>query len=382
MTYKKSFWATPITAHRSPNVVKSLTPFLHGLIYLVVGVSSLFSQNILPQPAAGVWAPIDPLFDASLSHGLALVYADRFAEGLALFDSLQKAYPDHPGPHFYKAATYQNWMSSYRFNGFQSELEENVEAAITKGTKLLRTQNDPWLLFYMGGAFGYRAFYKFRNYHWLEAYQDSRKSLTYIQGGLQKQPTLYDAYLGLGSYDYWSTAKSIVLKLMTFLLGDRRDFGLTEITLAMEHGRYCREEARLVLVTALFDYQKYDRALAVLDQKEEPTRPPTMTELYLRGRLMFELGRWLEVEALFREILHRLENYPYPSLGYQVECKYRLATARQQRGDPVEALAYCEEALAQSEKRNAKSELESDLGSFSDTKAALKKLTLELQKAE
>lgn len=340
----------------------------------------LRAQNGLVQPAPGELAPIDPTFDAPLSHGIALVYSDRFEESLTLFDSLQNAHPDHPGPHFYKAATYQTWMSSYRFNGFQKELEKNVDEAITKGTRLMRTKNDPWLLFYMGAAFGYRAFYKFRNYHWLDAYQDSRKSLNYIQTGLQKQPKLYDAYLGLGSYDYWSTAKSIVLKLLTFLIGDKRDLGLQEIELAMEHGRYSRDEARLVLVTALFDYKKYDQALAVLEKSEQPARPQIMTELYLRGRIMFEFGRWPEVEMIFRELLQRLEKQQYQSIGYQVECKYRITKALQQQGHSKEALALADEALLQSEKRAAKAELESDLGSYSDNLKALKRLDDELRK--
>ncbi|MGH7456172.1 MAG: hypothetical protein ACRENG_32760, partial [bacterium] len=144
--------------------------------FLIVFALPLRAQNRLPQLAPDDLAPIDPAFHEPLSRGIALVFSDRFEESLALFDSLQKAYPDHPGPYFYKAAAYQTWMSSYRFNGFQKELEKNVEEAIAKGTRLMRAKNDPWLLFYMGAAFGYRAFYKFRNYHWLDAYQDSRKS--------------------------------------------------------------------------------------------------------------------------------------------------------------------------------------------------------------
>ncbi len=358
---------------------------LHGRFHILFISCFIFAlplraQTPLLQPEPGELAPVDPTFDAPLSRGIALVFSDRFEESLALFDSLQKAHSEHPGPYFYKAAAYQTWMSSFRFNSFQKELEQNVEAAIEKGAKLMRAQNDPWLLFYMGAAFGYRAFYKFRNYHWLDAYYDSRKSLNYIQTGLQRQPKLYDAYLGLGSYDYWSTAKSIVLKLLTFLIGDKRDFGLEEIKLAMQHGRYCRDEARLVLVTALFDYGKYDEALAMLDKKENPAKSPSMTELYLRGRLMFEFGRWQEVETIFRELLQRLEKHRYQSIGYQVECKYRIAKALQQQGRAPEALALAGVALALSEKRNAKVELESDLGSYSDTKAALKKLKPELKK--
>jgi hypothetical protein len=64
-----------------------------------------------------------------------------------------------------------------------------------------------------------------------------------------------------------------------------------------------------------------------------------------------------------------------------VECKYRIAKALQQQGHRKEALALAEEALAQSEKRNAKAELESDLGSFSNMQKALKGLHEELKNA-
>jgi hypothetical protein len=84
-----------------------------------------------------------------------------------------------------------------------------------------------------------------------------------------------------------------VLKLLAFLLGDKRDFGQKEIKLALRHSRYSRGEARLVIANAL-------------------------------------------------------------------------------QGRPREVLTTADEALAQGEKRNAKTELESNLGSFSEMPKALK----------
>ena len=198
----------------------------------------------LPNPAPGERAPVDPLFHQPLSRGIALVYADRFAESLALFDSLTQAHPTHPGPPFYRAAVYQTWMISYRFNGYADELERCVQEAVDKAERQLATSGDPWLLFYSAGAYGYRAFYKFRRYNWIGAYRDSRRSLKHLNAGLKKQPDLYDAYLGLGAYHYWSTAKSLVLRLLTFWMRDRRDQGLAELELAMQHSRYAGDEAR------------------------------------------------------------------------------------------------------------------------------------------
>lgn len=352
---------------------------LVGIAFFLLLVAPIIAQESLPQPAPGELAPIDPIFHEPLERGIDLVFSDRFEESIALFDSLQQAHPEHPGPYFYKAAALQTWMSSYRINVFQDELEENVEKAIKAGNKMLKSGSDAWLHFYMGAAYGYRAFYRFRNYNWFGAYQDSRKSLAHIETGLQKEPKLYDAYLGLGSYNYWSTAKSIVLKLLTFIIKDTRDFGLEQIALAMNHGRYSHDEARLVLVTALFDFEKYDRALAVLDSTTIPGKRPIMTELYLRGRLLFEFERWPEVEQIFRELLTRLEAHQYPSIGYQVECHYRIAKALQMQGKVAEAVAVAETGLALSKKRNSKQELESDLGSYSDNLRALQRLHGELR---
>lgn len=84
-----------------------------------------------------------------------------------------------------------------------------------------------------------------------------------------------------------------MLRLLAFLLGDKRGFGQKEIKLALQHGRYSRGEARLVIANVL-------------------------------------------------------------------------------QGRPREVLTTADEALAQGEKRNAKTELESNFGSFSEMPKALK----------
>ena len=332
----------------------------------------------IPRPEAGALAPIDPLFHQPLSRGITLVYADRFAESLALFDSLSQAHPRHPGPPFYKAAVYQTWMISYRFNGFAHELEASVQEAIEKAEILLAESDDPWLMFYSAGAYGYRAFYKFRRYNWLGAYRDSRKSLKHLKAGLSLEPNLYDAYLALGAYHYWSTAKSKVLRLLTFWMKDRRDQGLAELELAMAHSRYARQEARLVLVTALFDYGQYQRGLDVLELGAAPLEQQINSELYLRGRLLEKLDRHLEAQPVFQRLLVRLEAKEYAGLGYQIECKYRLARIKVKQNQLVAARALAAEALAMCDRRDGDKELESDLIGFDQIKAELEELHREL----
>jgi len=350
------------------------------LFVLLIFSVRLSAADRLPQPAPAERAPLDPLFHVPLTRGIELVFADRYEQSLALFDSLQAAHPGHPGPPFYKAAVYQTWMSAYRFNGFQEELEVNVQAAVENAERLLQQGDDPWFYFYSAGAYGYRAYFKFRQYNWFGAYKDSRKSLKQLNQGLTLEPRLYDAYLGLGAYHYWSTAKSMVLRLLTFLMPDRREQGLQEIELAMRHGRYTRDEARLVLVTALYDYRRYDRALALLEQGARPLERQIMSELYLRGRLLGKTNRWAEAEAVFRELLQRLDDHVYASIGYKVESRFRLAQSLEAQGDLEAALGLAAEAVLLLKKRDPDTELESDIVSFEEVSGGLKKLYADLQR--
>lgn len=388
--FSQSAFEMTTLCHSEVSAEESVT--LKGLIYNVIdpssvklyiillwlGVFGLFSilpaKDELPAVPPGAIAPVDTLFHRPLSRGLALVYQDSFPAAVALFDSLKSVFPDHPAPNFYLAATYQTWMSSYRFNGFQKELEANVQQAIDKGNELLEVRgDDPWLNFYIGAAYGYRAFFRVRSFNWIGAYLDGKKGIGNFQRALEKAPALYDVYLGLGSYHYWRTARSKFIRVIAFWMSDKRDFGLEQIDFSIRHGRYCPAESFLVLATAQFDYGRYEAALQTLQEFHHGHRP-VMSSRYLEGRLRIEAGEWAEVERIFSDLLARLEPYPYPSVGYQVECRYWIARARAEQGDAMAALELCRKALALADTRDQARELESQFESFDDIKSMLEDL--------
>lgn len=360
--------------------------FLHKLgfsIYLLILLfnPSSSAKDELPQVAADAIAPKDTLFDEPLSRGIKLVYQDSFEEAIALFDSLQKAFPNHPAPYFYRAATYQTWMSSYRINKFHEELEDNVKLAIDIGNGLLKErEDDPWLNFYIGAAYGYRAFFRVRSWNFIGAYMDGKKGIGNFNKALEKDSTLYDVYLGLGSYHYWRTARSGFIRVIAFWMSDKRDFGLEQMEFTIQHGRYAPEEATMALATSLFDYEKYDRARNILEKFMAQYQKQLISSLYLYGRTLVHFDRWPEVQASFQEILNRLENYPYQSIGYQVECKYWIAAALKGQGKLEEAILLTQEALAQGEQRNKDVELEGQFNNFGDVEDWLKDLKKDLEK--
>ena len=342
--------------------------------YLSVPPASPHLRDHVPDPPPGTVGSKDPIFFDAASPAIDLVLNDRFKESLPLFEQLQQTYPDHPAPHFFKAATYQSWMSFSRLNRFQQEFEDNIQLTIEKGHERLKQKNNPWVFFYVGAAYGYRAFNHFRKNHWIDAYFDAKKGVDNFEEALKRDPRLFDVYLGLGSYHYWRTAKSDFLRLITFWIPDKRELGLRQIEFAFQHGTYAPEQAGYNLVAAYFDYGQYDKAMQILSRVLEKKQTAGLSDLYYKGRLLIEFERWPEAESVFREILEHLENDTFASAGYKAECMYWIAEMLMAQKKRSEALEFAERALTQSEERNAESELEGPFENFREIENKLKLL--------
>jgi len=353
------------------------TGFIIALLLLIALPNApAFSQNIdgVPDVSSGALGSTDPIFYDTAISGISLVFNDQFEEALTLFEDLQRSHPDHPAPYFFKAATYQTWMNSFRVSRFREAFEENVLLAISKGTAWLKGDNDPWSYFYTGAAYGYQAVNRFRDHDWINAYLDAGRGVKNLKKVLTSDPSLFDVYLGLGAYHYWRTSKSSFLRIITFWIPDRRELGLRQLEFAFENGSYASIEAGYGLVVAYFDYGQYEKAMAILARLLEKKMTLSISDLYLKGRLSIKFEKWPEAESVFREILARLETYKFTSVGYQVACMYWIAKALTAQNNESEALAFTEMALARSVKRHTDSEMEGPFESFGEIKMSLERL--------
>jgi tetratricopeptide (TPR) repeat protein len=332
----------------------------------------------VPQVPADAKAPMDSVFDRALTQIINATFRDQYEKANRIADSLLEKHPEHPAPYFFKAAVLQEVMSTYRVNKFQKEVETNVQRAIDTGNLLLTSSNDPWLHFYLGGAYGYRGFNRFRKLNFIGAYRDAQRGIDQFDQALQKDSTLYDVYLGLGSYYYYRTARSKFLRIITFWIPDKRDLGLAQLKFSFEHGRYAIYDAIYVLMAAYYDNGNYDQAMEVTQQAIQMKEAPNLTDLYFKGRLLANDQQWPEAKSIFEQIYEKIKDHQYQSIGYQVECKYWIARALSEGGQDWEALKLAREALSLSRQRDSNAEIEGHLDSFDDIKENLEELNKEL----
>jgi tetratricopeptide (TPR) repeat protein len=133
--------------------------------------------------------------------------------------------------------------------------------------------------FYLAGSYAPLVQWRVLRGERLAAARDGKKIRDALERALLLDPTLADAYFGIGLYHYYADVAPMYAKLLRWLLmlpgGDRVE-GLREMLRAREHGEVLRGEAdyQLHVVYLWYEHRPKD-ALALLEALDAryPTNP-------------------------------------------------------------------------------------------------------------
>jgi tetratricopeptide (TPR) repeat protein len=156
---------------------------------------------------------------------------------------------------------------------------------------------EAWL--YLGAAYGLRGRREASLHHWLSAYFDGRRAYKDAQRALTLDPELYDAYLGIGAFDYYVATLGRFVRALSFARGGSREQGLAELDLAARKSRFSRVAAKLLIVGIDWTFEKKpDNAWSILDglHKAYPDSP-LIDSMRLIGLFHLKEGAMLEKEA-------------------------------------------------------------------------------------
>jgi len=332
----------------------------------------------VPQTSAQALRDRDPVVHDYFARSVELVFHEKHEACLALLDRFQRSHPDHPAPDFLTAACYQSYMNTYRTNRFTTVMDRHVDAAITKGLALLETVDDPWLHLYIGASFGFRALNRFRRHAWIDALLNIGKSIDHLQAALAKAPNLYDAYMGIGVYNYWRTARSNFIRTVAFWMSDRREIGLQQLRFVVSNGVYAVQETSYNLIAAYIDAGRFQDALELVDRNIARKGASKIIDRYYRGRILMALGQWPEAETTYKALLRKLNRSPLAVDGYKADIGYRVALSLYRQDRYAEARRFTSAALDRCAQRRPEQEIESSFESFRDVRRQLERLHRQL----
>lgn len=141
------------------------------------------------------------------------------------------------------------------------------------------------------------------------------RARTNFQQALELDPTLDDAYTGLGLYNYYVDTLSVLARAMRFLMGipgGTKEEGIRQLRRGMEYGQLGAQVARFYLAMNLLNYdQKYEEALQVITPMVEKYPGNPLFQL-MRGDLNAKLGRKQLAETFYHAADAAANGVPEP----------------------------------------------------------------------
>jgi tetratricopeptide (TPR) repeat protein len=154
-----------------------------------------------------------------------------------------------------------------------------------------------------------------------------------FQQALALDPTLADAYTGLGLYNYYVDTLSVLAKALRFLMGipgGTKEEGIRQLERGMQEGQLSASLARFYLAANLFNYdQRYEEALRVITPLAERYPGNPVFQL-MRGDLNAKLGRKQLAEGFYHEADKTADELP------DSECREKMKQLARQSLDALQ----------------------------------------------
>ncbi len=315
---------------------------------------------------------ISPALDTLASAAIKEVITQDYEAAMLHVREMERRFPDSPAGAFFHAAVLHSIMLDYEDYRREKEFKRAVEHTITKSRKLLRRNPESaWGNFFLGGGLGYLAFYYGKRAQYVQAFRTGMESIAALERALAADSTLYDAYLGIGTYKYYRSKYARFLTWLPFVRDERAE-GIRMVRLAAERGTYSRYPAINSLAWILVSEKRLPEANRLAHQAlaAYPTSRFFMWTAAATDRL---LGRWQAALKLYKSLLlsftneGRLGSYNALVLRTRMaECYLRLGKLAEADAQKKLALAI---PLSKEEKRRARKYLQK-LSKIATTKSA------------
>lgn len=276
------------------------------------------------------------------TEGINGVYSLDYPTAQKNIQQVFEAYPDHPFAHFGNAMI--AWSRyEYEFETsddkqrkvFEKILDDSIDG-IQRWMK--KNPNDPNAYMGIGALYGLRALFSMRNRSWITSYFSGRKAIKNLERSLELDPTYYDAYFGLGIYQYFAGTLPSVIKILAKIVAIKGnpDEGVKQLNLAREKATFTGDSAKLILIevqnTRGSKFYNPAKSLEFIRQlRAKYSNNPLMR--YVEVICLYETGQYDEVTAGANEFLRLIGTDPFYKDIYIARAYTALGTAQMAQGD-------------------------------------------------
>jgi tetratricopeptide (TPR) repeat protein len=283
-----------------------------------------------------------------LLEGVDASFREEYAQAESKFQELIKMAPQDPAGYFFLAALYHAQMIDYESNFREEEFYRCVKAAKKLAHKRIQhDKKDGWAYLVLGNTYGARAVYEAKKGNWWVGLDEGLRAKSNLQEAVKRNPELYDAYVGLGSYHFWASEMTKVLWWLPFI-GDHREQGISEMKSAYRKSTFSQAAAASGLIWMYIRSKEYDQAIN-LARKMQSQYPEGKSFLWGLAEAYFDKRDWKNALLHYRDLLGRLEEDHLsgnPGQPYNlIECRFYIANCLLGLGRYAECDSICQEIL-------------------------------------
>lgn len=299
----------------------------------------LTANTVLPLRAE-IKLPPDVMLHAT--QGINGVYSLDYPTAQKNIQEVFDAYPDHPFAHFGNAMI--AW-SRYEYEFETSDdkqrkvFEKILDDSIAGIKRWLKTHpDDPNAYMGIGALYGLRALFSMRNRNWVVAYFSGRRAINNLEKSLALDPSYYDAFFGLGIYQYFAGTLPTVIKVLAKIVAIKGDpdEGVRQLNMARQKAMFTSDSAKLILIevqntrgSKFYNPQKSLEFIRELRAKY-PTNPLMH---YVEVICLYETGHYNDVTAQAQYFLDQIGHSQFYKDIYISRAYTALGTVQMAQGN-------------------------------------------------
>lgn len=245
------------------------------LVLISLLISSGFSQQVT---------------DKQIQVGLDKIYNFNWDDGFKVFNTIIKKHPDDPRGYHYKSIIflwyYLGNLNETNLDSFIYFSDKSLELANRKITQ----KNTAELKYLIGSIYYNKSIAEARSGNYLQALWTSNQMKSNLEEAVKLKPDLYDAFLGLGLYNFALSQIPSTLEWAANLVGITADkeLGLQYVNQTVKKGKLSKIDAQYYLS------QLYSRV--IVDHSAAKELLSNLVKRYPKNLLFNFSLAWVEYE--------------------------------------------------------------------------------------
>lgn len=286
----------------------------------------------------------DKKVDDLLRKGIDKIINQEYDEAKAIFSQLEKQRKDLPLGKIYLAVTEIAQSYDYEIPFNHKLITNYLETAKDISKQLLdKDESNLWNKYFLALTEGYIAYYDAIRGSWLQAISTGLSSISLFEDILQHDSSFYDAYIAIGTYKYWKSAKTEFLNWLP-LIDDEKELGIKFLSYAIRNSSYNYHLAVNSLIWIYIDRERYSDAIE-LAEKALDKYPESRIFRWGLARAYENINPQKSIKEYFN-ILHSYPDTLKSSRINQVTLKHIIAQQYYKLGKKPDAKKLCEDILS------------------------------------